>query len=108
MLRSKPGLAVTQKLLSFNVAVSPWGLLLPTKPGRERFSAKSIGLDRRAQLPSPSFDNGVTITGCSLGPRIPYRRGVSPTEALSGPIPWHCLRIFLMRDTGSHQRVFAI
>ena len=37
-----------------------------------------------------------------------YFTGVSPTEALSGPIPWHGLRIFFMRDTGSHQRVFAI
>ena len=69
-----------------------------------RFSAKSIGLDQRAQLPSPTFDNGVTITWCSRGPWSPYRTGVSQTEA----IPWHCLRIFFMRDTGSHQRVFAI
>ena len=73
-----------------------------------RFSAKSIGLDRRAQLLSPSFDNAVTITGCSRGPRSPYRTGVSPTEYLSGMITWHCLRIFLVRDTGSNQRVFAI
>ena len=69
-----------------------------------RFSAKSIGFDRRRQLPSLSFDNGVTITGGSRGPLSLSYRGLPP-EALSGPIPWHCLRTFLMRDTGSHLNV---
>ena len=42
-------------------------------------------LYRRAQLPSPSSDNGVTICGCSHGPRRTYRTGVSPeTEGFSG------------------------
>ena len=45
----------------------------------------------------------VGVTG-DLGARIVQG---SLRQGLSGPIPWHCLRIFFMRDRGSHQRVFA-
>ena len=42
-------------------------------------------LFRRARLPSPFSDNGVTICGWSHGPRRTYRTGVSPeTEGFSG------------------------
>ena len=57
-------------------------IMLSTKPG----------LDWRVQLPSPSFDNDVTICGCSRGPLSLYRTGISPeTEGLSG------LRIFFIQ-----------
>jgi hypothetical protein len=36
--------------------------------------------------------------------RLSGDRGFFGTE----PIPWHCLTIFFMRDTDSHQRVFVI
>ena len=35
---------------------------------------------------------------------LPGDRGAFGTDT----IPWHCQRLFFTRDTGSHQRVFAI
>ena len=103
--------------------------MLATKPGREQFFGlvlREIGfLNRRAQLPSPSSDNGFTICGCSRGPRRTSRTGVSPERvlrdrtdplALSDDIQISDFIVivqttklgFFMRDTDSHQRVFVI
>jgi hypothetical protein len=99
MLSSKPGLAGPRKSISLSVAVSPWWPMLATKPGREQvFSLvyPEIGcLNRRAQLPSPSSDNGVAICGCSLGAPIVhaslrrqrvFRDRTDPALALSDDI----------------------
>ena len=88
--------------------------MLLTKP-------KSIGLDRHAQLPSPSSDNGVTICGCSPGPRrtspeTRVLRDRTDPLALSDDIQISDFIVivqttklgFFMRDTDSHQRVFVI
>ena len=47
MLRSKPGIAVTRKSFSFSVAVSPWWLMLPTKPGPPQARASLENKHRR-------------------------------------------------------------
>ena len=83
--------------------------MLSTKPGQEQVFSLVLSGDRLLKATrsflAPPLDNAVTICGCSRGPRRQFHAGVSSTEALSGPIPKHCLRIFFMRDTGSHQRV---
>ena len=58
------------------------------QPCQEEVISKTFGLDRRAQLPSPSFYNVVTICGCFCGPRSVYHTGVSAeTEGLSRDRP---------------------
>ena len=103
--------------------------MLTTKPGREQlfgFVLPEIGyLNRRAQLPSPYSDNGVTIFGCYRGPRRTVQaslrrqrvlRDRTDPLALSDDIQILDFIVivqttklgFFMRDTDSHQRVFVI
>ena len=118
MLRSKTGLAWTRKSLSVSIAVSPWwpmlyhhGDLCCITMVTYAFNQTWSGREQVLSSAEHSF-LAPPLTPFWVSPRtsepISYR-GLSGDRGAFGTdtIPWHCLRIFFMRYTGSRQRVFA-